>query len=85
MEAMKDLEKYDKMGVRQNSEILDNLNKDEIVYFSGNVTKFNRMEWKQERLFLVTNLAVYNIKKTKVQRKIPIKFIDGITKSTDPK
>lgn len=85
MEEIKELSNFDELKVRANSEITTQLSSNETVYFSGNVTKFNRMEWKQERLFVVTNLAIYNIKKTKIQRRIAIKDIDGVTISTDPK
>lgn len=82
---MKDLEGYDTMNIRTIPEITKQLKKDENIYFSNNVTKYNRMEWKQERLFVITNLAIYNIKKNKVKRRIAIKDIDGVTKSTDKK
>lgn len=85
MEDNKELDIYDELKVRQTPEITTQLKSDEKVYFSGMVTKFNRMEWKQERLFVITNLAIYNIKKHKIQRRIAIKDIDGITKSTDKK
>lgn len=85
MEEIKELSNFDELKVRANPEITAQLSSNETVYFSGNVTKFNRMEWKQERLFVVTNLAIYNIKKTKIQRRIAIKDIDGVTISTDPK
>lgn len=84
MEEIKELSGYDDLKVRENTEVTSQLSHNETVYFSGNVTKFNRMDWKQERLFIVTNLAIYNIKKTKIQRRIAIKDIDGVTKSTDP-
>lgn len=85
MEEIKELVGYDSLMIKQNSYIIDQLDPKEIVYFSGMVTKFNRKHWKQERIFLITNLAIYNIKKTKIQRRIDIKDIDGITKSTDAK
>jgi hypothetical protein len=62
MEDNKELDVYDELKVRQDPEITTQLKSDEKVYFSGMVTKFNRMEWKQERLFVITNLAIYNIK-----------------------
>jgi len=85
MDYMSDLEGFDELNVRSNDFITVQLKEGETIYFSGMVTKFNRMDWKQERLFLVTNFAIYNIKKNKIQRRIAIKDIDGVTKSTDPK
>lgn len=85
MEENKELQGYDSLDVKSTSAITSQLREDEVIYFSGNVTKFNRMGWKQERLMLITNLAIYNVKKHKIQRRIAISDIDGITKSTDPK
>ena len=85
MEDSKELEGYDELNVKNMDDITSQLKSNERIFFSGNVTKFNRMDWKQERLFLVTNLAIYNIKRTKIQRRIAIKDIDGVTKSTDKK
>lgn len=62
MEDAKELEGYDELNVKYMDEITSQLKSNEKIFFSGNVTKFNRMDWKQERLFLVTNLAIYNIK-----------------------
>jgi len=83
MEEKKELEGYDSLDVKSIPQIMEQFREDEELFFSGNVTKFNRMDWKQERIFAITNLAVYNIKKYKVQRRILISDIDGITKSTD--
>lgn len=85
MEELKSIEGYDGLNIKSVPEITDQLKSNETVIFSGTVTKFNRMEWKQERIFLVTSLAVYNIKRHKIQRRIAIKDIDGVTKSTDRK
>lgn len=85
MEESKDLEDYDGLDVKNIPQIMNQFREDEVLHFSGNVTKFNKRDWKQERIFVITNLAVYNIKKHKVQRRILISDIDGITKSTDPR
>jgi hypothetical protein len=83
--AKTDLEIYDELNIRQTPKITMQLKPDEKVYFSGKVNKFNRMEWKQERIFVITNMAIYNIKKHKIQRRMAIRDIAGITKSTDKK
>lgn len=75
MEILSELEGFDYHDCRNCPEITDQLDYGEEIYFSGTVTKFNKMDWKQERLFLVTNIAIYNIKKYKIQRRIPIKDI----------
>jgi hypothetical protein len=83
MEANKDIEIYDELEIRKTPKIIKQFQTDEKVYFSGKVSKFNRMDWKQERIFVITNMAIYNIKKHSIQRRIGIKDIAGITKSTD--
>jgi hypothetical protein len=83
METNKDPEIYDELEIRKTPKIIKQFQTDEKVYFSGKVSKFNRMDWKQERIFVITNMAIYNIKKYSIQRRIRIKDIAGITKSTD--
>ena len=83
MEASKEPEIYDELEIRKTPKIIEQFLTDEKVYFSGKVSKFNRMDWKQERIFVITNMSIYNIKKYSIQRKIAIKDIAGITKSTD--
>jgi len=51
------------------------------VFFSGKVYKWNKFSVKQERSIIVTNLNVYNFKKKKLRRAIPIKNLAGLTKS----
>lgn len=75
---MSELEMFDYLEIRSCSEITTQLAYEELVYFSGIVTKFNKHDWKQDRLFLVTNLAIYNIKGHKIQRRIPVKDIGKI-------
>jgi hypothetical protein len=55
--------------------------KDEVIYFSDKLTKINRYGLGQERNILVTNLAIYNLKKKSLKRRIDIKSIRGITVS----
>ncbi len=62
MEDNKSLDGFDSLGVKNTPQIMRQFRDDEELYFSGNVTKFNRMDWKQERIFVITSLAVYNIK-----------------------
>lgn len=81
MDSISELEKFDYMGVREQDDILCQLGYDESIYFSGIITKFNKHDWKQDRLFVVTNLSIYNIKGSKIQRQIPIKDIGKIITS----
>lgn len=56
----------------------------ESVVLSELVTKFNRKKKAQERVLMVTQLAVYNLvhgKWNNVQRRIPIQTLSGLTLS----
>ncbi len=53
----------------------------EKILISCLVFKYNRKNVRQQRSILITDKAVYNLKKTSVKRKIPIEFIKGITVS----
>lgn len=35
----------------------------ETILFCDKMWKFNRYDWKQERNFIITNKAIYNLKK----------------------
>ena len=74
----------DFMGCANNADILAQLHSDEgeQIVFSCIVIKYNRWGMKQDRTFLLTNQNLYNIKKTEVQRKIEVKSIKSVTKST---
>ena len=58
---------------------------DETLYYSGKVTKKNKWGMNQERNFIITDQAIYNLEKKEVKRKFEIKKIGGITlsKKTD--
>ena len=43
--------------------------------------KFNRFGLRQDRLLLLTNFNLFNIKEDQVKRKIPLLSIQAITKS----
>lgn len=47
--------------------------------------KKNRFGMRQERTLMLTNLKLYNVKKTELQRTINIESIKALTKSLDPK
>ena len=83
MDVLNDLDGYDTLSLKKNLDVNKQLKSDESIYFSNKVTKYNRFEWGQERIFMITNIAIYNLKKNKIQRWIPLKTISGVTKSTD--
>jgi hypothetical protein len=55
------------------------ITKDEQILFSDKVTKTNRFGFSQERNIIVTNKAVYNLKKKTLKRRIDLGAILGIT------
>lgn len=52
--------------------------------FSGKVLKWNKYTIKQERHMIITNLNVYNFKKKKLRRRVPIERLAGLTKLLRP-
>jgi hypothetical protein len=71
--------------------IIDFLEK---LVYSNKVKKFNKFDWAQERILVITNLKLYNFKKNskftiksnhfycvETKRKIPIAKLLGVTKS----
>jgi hypothetical protein len=53
----------------------------EQLLFSDKVKKINMFNWTQERILVITNEKIYNIKKTKAKRKIRIADLGGISKA----
>ena len=65
----------------------------ESVFLSCKVKKYNQYEWKHDRIFVVTEKHVYNIRSKsiniqiifiEVRRKIPINTLAALTVSKDP-
>lgn len=57
----------------------------EIIYYSDKIIKINRYNMSQERNFIITNKAIYNLKKKALKRRIDIATVRGVTisKMTD--
>ena len=73
---------YDFLNLAQNYSIKNNITRDEEIQFSDNVNKVNKNGWKQKRILLITDKAVYNLKKkNELKRRINYKTIMGITLS----
>jgi hypothetical protein len=53
----------------------------EVLLFSDKVKKINMFGWHQERILLITNEQIYNIKKSKAKRKIRIADLGGVSKT----
>lgn len=54
----------------------------ETVYLSSIVTKYNDLGFRQERVLVITDSAIYNLKKKVIQRRMPYEKLEAITLST---
>lgn len=54
----------------------------EPLMFADMVKKTNMFEWTQKRTLVITQEAIYNVHNKKVKRRIFIKDLDGISKTT---
>ena len=54
----------------------------EKVVLSSTITKYNDLGFRQERVLVISENAVYNIKRKSVQRRIPIEKLEALTVST---
>ena len=70
----------DNLNWANDKEILPILN-GEKLYFSGMITKINHYGMSQERSIILTDKALYNMKKKSLRRKITYTDIRGITYS----
>ena len=64
-----------------NDKEIQEIIKDEKLYFSGMITKINHYGMSQERSIILTNKALYNMKKKTLRRRISYTDIRGITYS----
>ena len=76
---------YDFLNFSKDHYIKTNLTRDENIEFSDKIIKINKYGFKQERNIIITDKALYNLKKTALKRRIDLKAIKGITlsKNTD--
>ena len=72
---------HDLLNINEDNEILSLL-KNEKVYYSDVITKINKYALSQERSIILTNVALYNMKKKELKRRIPYKEILGISYSS---
>lgn len=59
-------EKSDLCDIRNNKSLMKKLDKNEEILFSCKIDKYNRKLKRQERVFLLTTSAIYNIKSDKI-------------------
>ena len=64
-----------------NDKEIQEIIKDEKLYFSGMITKINHYGMSQERSIILTDKALYNMKKKSLRRRISYTDIRGITYS----
>lgn len=69
----------DYLGIGQKKAKLVN---NEDIHLSTLVTKYNDMGFRQERALVLTNNAIYNIKRNEVKRRIAYEDLEAITLST---
>ena len=72
---------YDFLSLTNDYSIKKNITRDEELQFSDKVQKINKNGWKQGRIMLLTDNAIYNLKKNSLKRRIDYKTIIGMTLS----
>jgi len=60
------LPSLDIMNVKSVPELISELKPGEQLIYSNRVKKFNRFDWTQERIIIITDKRILNIKKQKV-------------------
>ena len=70
---------YDFLNLSKNYTLKNNITREEEIQFSDKITKINNRGWKQERNILITDKAIYNLKKLTLKRRIDLKTIIGIS------
>ena len=72
---------YDFLNFTKDFTIKNNVTREEEVQFSDTVQKINKNGWKQSRNLVLTDKAIYNLKKKELKRRIDYTKIIGITLS----
>ena len=72
---------YDFLNLSKNYTLKNNITREEEIQFSDKINKVNSHGWKQERNIIITDKAIYNLKKLSLKRRIDFKTIIGITLS----
>ena len=70
---------FDFLNLSKNYTIKNNITREEEIQYSDKITKINNRGWKQERNIIITDKAIYNLKKMTLKRRIDFKTIMGIT------
>lgn len=67
----------DYLKIKNNTSLVNN----EKVFYSTMITKYNDQGIRQERSLVLTDNAIYNLKRNDIQRRIPYEKLESITKS----
>ena len=78
---MEEQSEYDFLNYTKDHYIQNNVTRNEAIHLSDKIIKINKYGFRQERNIIITDEAVYNLKKTTLRRRIDIKMIMGITMS----
>lgn len=70
--------KLDFLKFNEKAKIVNN----EEIFLSCLITKYNDLGYRQERSLVLTNNAIYNIKRNQIKRRIPYEELESITMST---
>ena len=76
---MEEQSEYDYLNYTKNYYIQNNITKSEVIDLSDKIIKINKYGFKQERTIIITNEAIYNLRKTALRRRIDLKYIMGVT------
>mmetsp|Transcript_20012 Transcript_20012/g.14493 ORF Transcript_20012/g.14493 Transcript_20012/m.14493 type:complete len:83 (+) Transcript_20012:37-285(+) len=55
---------------------------EEAILFSDKIKKINSWNMTQQRLIVITSMGVYNVDGNKIKRRLDLKSISGISKTT---
>ena len=72
---------YDFLKFSKDKYVTDKLLRDEPICFSDNIIKINKYGWHQKRNIIITDKALYNLKKKDLKRRIKLSVIRGVTLS----
>ena len=78
---MEEQSEYDFLNYTKDHHINASVTRGEKIEFSDTIIKINKYGFKQNRNIIITDKAVYNLKKTSLRRRIDLKSIKGITLS----
>ena len=78
---MESIKKFDNLDLSKDNDI-QKLIGEEPIYFSSHVKKLNHYHMRQDRILILTDKALYNIKNKTLKRKISYNEIIGITYTT---